>query len=111
MQWCQASTAWAASLLQRARHCQQVSSKHVLPAAPSATICFSAGVQLVAVAAAGALTPAKLCQAVAALQPPGCILVDEALTSGSTYWEAAKVCVAEEQAVRLSQPVVLYLRA
>lgn len=32
------------------------------------------------------LTPSALCAAVAALQPPGCIVVDESLTSGGDYW-------------------------
>lgn len=41
--------------------------------------------------AAGPLTAAAMCQAVAALQPPGTILVDESLTSGTAYWEASKV--------------------
>ncbi|KIY96436.1 acetolactate synthase I/II/III large subunit [Monoraphidium neglectum] len=40
----------------------------------------------------GRLTAAALCQVVAALQPEGCVLVDESLTSGSSYWEAAKGC-------------------
>jgi hypothetical protein len=40
---------------------------------------------------AGRLTAALLCQVVAALQPEGAITVDEALTSGGAYWEAAKV--------------------
>jgi hypothetical protein len=40
---------------------------------------------------AGVLTAAALCQAVAALQPEGTILVDESLTSGTAYWEASKV--------------------
>lgn len=39
----------------------------------------------------GRLTAAGLCQTVAALQPPGTIVVDESLTSGTAYWEAAKV--------------------
>lgn len=33
-----------------------------------------------------ALTPALLCTVVAALQPPGCVVVDESLTSGGDYW-------------------------
>ncbi|WIA19312.1 hypothetical protein OEZ85_003945 [Tetradesmus obliquus] len=40
----------------------------------------------------GVLTAAALCQAVAALQPAGTILVDESLTSGTAYWEASKGC-------------------
>jgi hypothetical protein len=40
---------------------------------------------------AGLLTAAALCQAVAALQPAGSILVDESLTSGTAYWEVSKV--------------------
>lgn len=40
---------------------------------------------------AGPLTAAAMCQVVAALQPPGTILVDESLTSGTAYWEASKV--------------------
>jgi len=41
---------------------------------------------------AGRLTAAAMCQALAALQPPDSILVDESLTSGNAYWEASKVC-------------------
>jgi hypothetical protein len=40
---------------------------------------------------AGRLTAASLCQALAALQPPDCVLVDESLTSGAVYWEVSKV--------------------
>eukprot|EP00775_Hariotina_reticulata_P010637 gene10637-10795_t len=38
----------------------------------------------------GRLTAAAVCQVVAALQPANCILIDESLTSGSTYWDASK---------------------
>ncbi|KAG2438886.1 hypothetical protein HYH02_010683 [Chlamydomonas schloesseri] len=38
------------------------------------------------------LTAAELCAVVAALQPAGCVLVDESLTSGGSYWEASKGC-------------------
>ena len=37
------------------------------------------------------LTAAELCGVVAALQPEGCVVVDESLTSGGSYWEASKV--------------------
>lgn len=37
------------------------------------------------------LTAAALCAVVAALQPEGCVVVDESLTAGSTYWEASQV--------------------
>jgi acetolactate synthase-1/2/3 large subunit len=40
---------------------------------------------------AGRLTAASLCATLAALQPEGCILVDESLTSGGAYWDAAQV--------------------
>jgi hypothetical protein len=39
---------------------------------------------------AGKLTAASLCQTIAALQPEGCVLVDESLTSGGSYWDASK---------------------
>jgi hypothetical protein len=35
----------------------------------------------------GRLAPATLCAVLAALQPPGAVVVDESLTSGSSYWE------------------------
>ncbi|KAK9806179.1 hypothetical protein WJX72_004533 [[Myrmecia] bisecta] len=38
----------------------------------------------------GRLTAAALCIALAALQPPDAIIVDESLTSGGAYWEASK---------------------
>lgn len=37
------------------------------------------------------LTAAGLCAVVAAMQPEGCVVVDESLTTGSTYWEASQV--------------------
>ncbi|GAB4823280.1 hypothetical protein N2152v2_010326 [Parachlorella kessleri] len=40
----------------------------------------------------GRLNAGSLCQVIAALQPPNCILVDESLTSGNGYWEASKGC-------------------
>ncbi|KAG2443900.1 hypothetical protein HXX76_002240 [Chlamydomonas incerta] len=40
----------------------------------------------------GGLTAAELCVVVAALQPEGCVVVDESLTSGGSYWEASKGC-------------------
>ena len=40
--------------------------------------------------ASGKLTAAALCQTVAAVQPPDCIVVDESLTSGGAYWEYSK---------------------
>ena len=40
----------------------------------------------------GRLTPEKLCQVVAALQPEGTILVDESLTSGNSYWDLSQGC-------------------
>lgn len=42
--------------------------------------------QLPRVPSGSRLTPALLCATVAALQPPGCIVVDESLTSGGEYW-------------------------
>lgn len=39
----------------------------------------------------GRLTAAAMCSIVAALQPADCVLVDESLTSGPTYWQASKV--------------------
>ena len=53
----------------------------------NAKLCCCCGVCL----PAGVLTAAALCQAVAALQPAGTILVDESLTSGTAYWDASKV--------------------
>jgi acetolactate synthase-1/2/3 large subunit len=41
---------------------------------------------------AGRLTAAALCNAVAALQPAGTILVDESLTSGGSYFAASAGC-------------------
>ncbi|PRW56678.1 decarboxylase [Chlorella sorokiniana] len=41
---------------------------------------------------AGRLTAATMCQTVAALQPPGAIIVDESLTSGSSYWALSRGC-------------------
>lgn len=38
----------------------------------------------------GRLTPASLCQTVAALLPPHAIVVDEAITSGGPFWDAAR---------------------
>jgi hypothetical protein len=40
---------------------------------------------------AGKLTPTSMCAVVAALQPPGCVVVDESLTSGSSYWDFSQV--------------------
>ncbi|CAG9464318.1 unnamed protein product [Pedinophyceae sp. YPF-701] len=40
----------------------------------------------------GQLDAASLCAVVAALQPEGCIVVDESLTSGAAYWEASRRC-------------------
>ncbi|GIL62820.1 hypothetical protein Vafri_16971 [Volvox africanus] len=40
----------------------------------------------------GRLTPAALCAVLAALQPEGAVIVDESLTSGSSYWEVSKGC-------------------
>ncbi|GLC46297.1 hypothetical protein PLESTB_000996200 [Pleodorina starrii] len=40
----------------------------------------------------GRLTAAALCAVLAALQPEGAVVVDESLTSGSSYWEASKGC-------------------
>lgn len=40
----------------------------------------------------GRLTAAKLCQVVAAVQPPNCVVVDESLTSGTAYWDLSKRC-------------------
>lgn len=39
----------------------------------------------------GKLSPVSLCQTLAALQPENCIIVDESLTSGGSYWEQSKV--------------------
>ncbi|KAL4444371.1 hypothetical protein ABPG75_012108 [Micractinium tetrahymenae] len=41
---------------------------------------------------AGRLTAATMCQAVAALQPPGAIIVDESLTSGNAYYALSRGC-------------------
>ena len=38
---------------------------------------------------AGAMTAASACAVVAACQPADCLVVDESLTSGSTYWNAS----------------------
>jgi len=38
-----------------------------------------------------ALTPRTLCTAIVSLQPEGAIVVDESLTSGSSYWELSEV--------------------
>ena len=40
----------------------------------------------------GRLTTGSLCAAVAALQPPHAIIVDESITSGGPYWELSKGC-------------------
>ena len=40
----------------------------------------------------GKLTPAKMCSLIAMLQPENAIIVDESLTSGSTYYEASSGC-------------------
>ncbi|KAL6776627.1 hypothetical protein ACKKBG_A21880 [Auxenochlorella protothecoides x Auxenochlorella symbiontica] len=40
----------------------------------------------------GRLTAAAMCATIAALQPEGAIVVDEALTSGTAYWEASSGC-------------------
>jgi acetolactate synthase-1/2/3 large subunit len=40
----------------------------------------------------GKLTPKTMCHTVAALQPEGCVVVDEVLTSGAWYWEASSGC-------------------
>jgi len=36
----------------------------------------------------GKLTPAAMCGAIAKSQPANCVVVDESLTSGTSYWEA-----------------------
>lgn len=41
---------------------------------------------------AGRLTAAALCQAVAALQPAGAVVVDESLTSGGSYFSVSRGC-------------------
>lgn len=41
---------------------------------------------------AGRLTAATMCQTVAALQPAGAIVVDESLTSGSSYYALSRCC-------------------
>lgn len=41
--------------------------------------------------AAGKLTAASLCAAIACLQPEGSIIVDESLTTGGAYWDLSKV--------------------
>ncbi|KAI3427920.1 hypothetical protein D9Q98_006312 [Chlorella vulgaris] len=40
----------------------------------------------------GRLTAAALCQAVAALQPAGAVVVDESLTSGGSYFSVSRGC-------------------
>jgi acetolactate synthase-1/2/3 large subunit len=40
------------------------------------------------------LTPTALCRVLAALQPQDCIIVDESLTSGTTYWPFSEGCPA-----------------
>jgi len=40
----------------------------------------------------GTLNAAKLCSAIAALQPEGSIIVDESLTSGGMYWDISAGC-------------------
>lgn len=40
----------------------------------------------------GKLTPDKMCQIVASLQPEGTIMVDESLTSGNAYWNLSQGC-------------------
>lgn len=40
---------------------------------------------------AGKLTASAMCAIVAALQPEDCVVVDESLTSGPSYWDHAKV--------------------
>ena len=37
----------------------------------------------------GKLTPSKMCHLIAELQPKDCIIVDESLTSGGSYWAAS----------------------
>lgn len=44
--------------------------------------------------AAGKLTPVKMCSMIAMLQPANAIVVDESLTSGGTYYDAAEGCPA-----------------
>jgi len=44
---------------------------------------------------AGCLTAAGMSQLIAALQPEGCVVVDESLTSGGAYWEASKVSTCD----------------
>jgi acetolactate synthase I/II/III large subunit len=41
---------------------------------------------------AGKLTPPALCAIVATLQPEGAVVVDESLTSGTSYFEASQGC-------------------
>ena len=48
---------------------------------------------------AARLTAAALCQTVAALQPGGAIIVDEALTSGNAYWDASMVTRAPQLSI------------
>ena len=40
----------------------------------------------------GHLNPNTLCQAIAATQPEGAIVVDESLTSGGSYWDQSAQC-------------------
>lgn len=40
----------------------------------------------------GALDGSKVCKIVASMQPKGCVVVDESLTSGSTYWNDSASC-------------------
>lgn len=40
----------------------------------------------------GKLNPKTMCHTVAALQPANCIIVDEVLTSGQSYWDASLGC-------------------
>jgi acetolactate synthase-1/2/3 large subunit len=42
--------------------------------------------------AAGPLSALALCQTLACLQPAECVVVDESLTSGSSYWDASARC-------------------
>ena len=40
----------------------------------------------------GRLTADKMCQVVAILQPDSCVIVDESLTSGNSYWNLSQGC-------------------
>ena len=42
--------------------------------------------------ASGKLNAHKLCQVLCATQPADCIIVDESLTSGGSYWDLSKEC-------------------